>query len=197
MQKNSILFIAICIVLILSSCSSDKDEISAKYQLSSAKNNVEWTAYKTTEKTPVKGTFSSIEVTSHGEGNTLKEAIENVEFNIPISSVKSEGREYNIINFFFKAMDNTSLLSGKIKLTDDTTGYVEITMNGTRENLPFTYTIEGEKFKLNATMDLSKWKADKAIKSLNNQCKLLHQGSDGITKLWNDVSLEITSNFNQ
>ncbi len=196
MKKHNLVLIPLYFFLILSSCCTDKNEIPLKYKLNDAENNIEWTAYKTSSKTPVIGKFSKIKITSQGEGNTLKEAIENVTFSIPISSLVSSGGKYNIINYFFKVMDNTSLLSGKIKLTDETTGFVEFTMNGITDQLHFTYSIEGEKFKLTAIMDLRKWNVEKAIASLNNQCELVHRGSDGIVKLWDDVSITVTSTFN-
>ena len=92
-------------------------------------------------------------------------------------------------------MDNTSLLSGKLTLTDDTNGAALITMNGVTADLPFTYTIEGKEFKLNATMNLDNWNAQNAVDSLNVVCKDLHKAADGISKTWSEVSINITSFF--
>ena len=43
--------------------------------LNDANNSVEWTAYKTTEKVPVKGKFTKVDVTSGGEIRLKKQLI--------------------------------------------------------------------------------------------------------------------------
>ena len=92
-------------------------------------------------------------------------------------------------------MDNTKLLSGKLMITDDTTGVAEIKMNGITEKVPFTYTIVDKKFSMNATMDINKWNAVAALESLNKVCYDLHKGADGVSKTWSDVALNISSTF--
>ena len=44
-------------------------------------------------------------------------------------------------------------------------------------------------------MDVNNWNAGKALASLNEVCKLLHTGADGISKTWSEVTLDITSSF--
>jgi hypothetical protein len=170
---------------------------TAAYVLSEAENSVEWVAYKTTKKTPVKGKFKKVKVTANGEGNTVKEAINNVEFSIPVSSIYTQdsSRDFKIQKFFFGVMDNTKLLSGKIVIENDSVGYTNITMNGVTEKLPFTYTIEGKKFSMSATMDVLNWNAKNSVDSLNEACKDLHKGLDGVSKTWSEVAIQITSTF--
>ena len=87
-MKNLIKTIYIFLIaVLLIACNSEKKEqkaqinkekkSSAVFVLDNAKNSVEWTAYKTTEKVPVKGRFKKVEITSGGEGNSVKEAIHN------------------------------------------------------------------------------------------------------------------------
>ena len=92
-------------------------------------------------------------------------------------------------------MDNTKLLSGKLTLTSDTAGTASITMNDVTKDLPFTYVISGKEFQLKATMDISKWNAEKAVQALNVICKDLHKAADGISKTWDDVAINITTVF--
>ena len=70
-----------------------------------------------------------------------------------------------------------------------------ITMNGITERLDFVYTIADKVFQLDATMDLNKWNAQKAIESINEACKELHKGSDGISKTWDEVAINISATF--
>ena len=48
---------------------------------------------------------------------------------------------------------------------------------------------------MNSTMDLDKWNASNAVKSLNLECKDLHKGTDGVSKTWNEVALNIKTTF--
>ena len=174
-----------------------KAEKKAAFVLQDADNKINWTAYKTTEKLPVNGQFQKVNVTSNGEGNTLKEAINNAEFSIPVSSVftKDTSRDFKIKKFFFGLMDNTKLLSGKLILENDSIGYSDITMNGITKKLPFKYTINGKVFNLTGNLKITDFGAEKALTSLNDACKDLHKGADGVSKTWDDVAINITSTY--
>ena len=165
--------------------------------MKTAKNSIDWIAYKTTDKLPVKGKFKKITITKNGDGSTAKKAIHNSEFSIPVSSLFTADatRDSKLMQFFFGVMDHTEIVSGKLSLSDESTGIASITMNGTTADLPFTYTLEGKQFKLNATMNLDNWNAQNAINSLNVVCKDLHKAADGISKTWNDVAINITTVF--
>ncbi|MBA6156484.1 YceI family protein [Tenacibaculum sp. S7007] len=174
-----------------------KVENKAAFSLTEADNQINWTAYKTTEKAPVKGQFKKVNITAGGEGDTAKEAINNAEFSIPISSIftKDTSRDFKIKKFFFGIMDKTELLSGKLVIENDSLGYANLTMNGITNKLPFKYTINGKVFNFSGEMKISDWGADKALASLNEACKDLHKGADGVSKTWDDVAINITSTF--
>jgi hypothetical protein len=54
-------------------------------------------------------------------------------------------------------MLNTSKISGSIKLTDNSTGLVQITMNGISNKLPISYKIENQQITIEAVMDVNNW----------------------------------------
>jgi len=203
MKKVSTLILALFVAFQLTSCGSDKKEekkekkSDAAFVLSEAKSKVAWTAYKFTEKTPVGGEFRKVNITAGGEGNSVKEAMNNAEFSIPISSVftKNSDRDYKIKKFFFGIMQDPELLSGKILIETDSTGHTEMTMNGITSKLPFKYSIEGKKFSLTSTMDVANWNAQSSIDSLNSVCNDLHKGLDGISKLWSEVAINVNTTF--
>ncbi|WP_440069387.1 YceI family protein [Tenacibaculum discolor] len=174
-----------------------KVEKKAAFVLQDADNLINWTAYKTTEKVPVNGQFQKVNITAGGEANTAKDAINNAEFSIPVSSIftKDTSRDFKIKKFFFGVMDNTELLSGKLVLENDSIGYANLTMNGVTKKLPFKYTLNGKEFSLNTTMKITDWQAENALDSLNTACKDLHKGADGVSKTWDEVALNITSVF--
>ncbi len=174
-----------------------KKKSTAAFAVQNAKNEIVFTAYKFTEKFPVKGQFKKVEVVSGGEGKSVKEAIHNTEFSIPITSLATldTSRDYKIRKFFFDVMTDTKTLSGKLSISDDTNGVATITMNGESHDVPFTYTIAGSEFNMKAVIDVNQWNAGAALASLNKICKDLHTGSDGVSKTWSEVALDITSTF--
>jgi hypothetical protein len=170
---------------------------NAAFSLKTATNEIGFTAYKTTEKVAVGGQFKKVDIIAGGEGNSIKEAINNTQFSIPVSSLftKDTSRDYKIRKFFFGIMDNTKLLSGKLVIENDTTGVAEIKMNGITNKVPFTYTVADRTFSMQATMDINNWKAAAALASLNKVCYDLHKGADGVSKTWSDVAINISSKF--
>ncbi|CAM1344563.1 YceI family protein [Tenacibaculum amylolyticum] len=209
MRKFLTIFSVCAIAFQLTSCKSEakKEEAApavpattekaAPYSLKNAKNAVEFTAYKTTAKVPVKGIFKKIEVINGGEGNSVKEAINGAEFKIPVSGIetKDASRNFKIQKFFFGVMDNTISLTGKLLIDNDSIGTAELTMNGVTQKLPFSYTIQDKVFTMNTTMDVLKWNAQSAVDSLNVACKDLHKGEDGVSKTWSEVAINAVSTF--
>jgi len=135
--KNNIMKKIVTTLLILtltfqfSSCKTEekkktvkKEVATAAFSLDKANNSINWVAYKTTDKIAVKGEFKKVNITKNGNGNTAKDAINNAEFSIPVSSIFSnlDDRDYKLRKFFFGVMDNTSLVSGKLMLKDETKG---------------------------------------------------------------------------
>jgi hypothetical protein len=206
MKKN--LLVSLLLVAFLS-CKTEKKvnpikeikveapKSTAEFSIEKASKQINFTAYKTSDKIPVGGQFKKVNVLSGGEGNTVKEAIHNTEFSIPVSSLftQNSSRDYKIKKFFFGIMDNTKLLSGKLLLTDTTNGVVEIKMNGVSQKVPFKYSIVDRVFNMKASMDVNDWNASKALASLNNVCLDLHRGADGISITWSEVTLNITTIF--
>lgn len=176
---------------------SETKKSNAAFAVANAKNEINFIAYKFTEKTPVGGQFQTVNILSGGEGNSVKEAINNTEFSIPISSLftKDAGRDYKIKTYFFGVMDKTELLTGKLNLTDDANGIAEIKMNGVSQKVPFSYTIVDKTFNMTTSIDVNNWNASVALASLNKICEVLHKGTDGISKTWSEVGLNITSTF--
>lgn len=199
--SSFVLFIAIS----FTACKSEKKqevkkvvvEKKAPFSLKEAANNIEFTAYKTTAKVGVKGNFKKVNILAGGEGNSIKEAIHNTSFSVPVSSLftKDTSRDYKIKKFFFGVMEKTQLLSGKLRIENDSMGIATITMNSMSREIPFNYSIKNKEFVMNATMDINNWSAQKALASLNTACYDLHKGADGISKTWSEVALNISSTF--
>lgn len=209
MKTFKLIFSIFALTLIAVACKSEasksekevqteeKVTSTAPFSLQKANNVINFTAYKTTEKVPVKGKFEKIEIINGGEGNSVKEAINGTEFSIPVSSIETEdeSRNFKIQKFFFHVMKNTFTLKGKLQIATDSTGVAEFTMNEVTQKLPFNYTISNKVFTMNTTMDVNKWNAQNAVDSLNTACKDLHKGADGVSKTWSEVAINVTSTF--
>ncbi|MCB0463770.1 MAG: YceI family protein [Flavobacteriaceae bacterium] len=164
------------------------------YIAKSEATSVNWTAYKTTEKTPVGGQFTTVNFDDK-KGTTPEEALNGLEFSIPISSLftKDETRDAKIKASFFGAMLDPELIGGTIKYVDGK--YIaSLTMNGVTNDLPLDVTITDERrVKMTTVMQLKDWNALEALASLNKVCFELHKGPDGVSKTWEEVAIEVST----
>ena len=115
----------------------DVKEKVAQYAIDAEASKVVWTAYKTSDKVPVSGTFKKVELSAQTGAASPKEALNGLEFEIPVSSIFSNDsiRDGKLQKFFFNVMDNTVSLKGKFLLKEDG-DVVEISMNGVQKALP-------------------------------------------------------------
>ncbi len=200
MKKTILILLVATLALNLNSCKKKAPEKVAPvktFSIDADKTEVNWTAYKTTAKAPVKGKFTKLDIKNSKAAANLKEALNGAEFSIPVSSIFSNnpGRDTKLKTFFFGVMKNTSLLSGTIHVENDTKGYVDFSMNGVIEKLAFDYTVNETSIVIKAIMNTDTWQAQAAIESLNKACFELHKGTDGVSKTWSDVAIDITVAF--
>ncbi|MBO0329469.1 hypothetical protein [[Muricauda] lutisoli] len=170
-----------------------EESTTATYSIVEDSTDVRFTAYKTTDKVPVGGTFQDIELT-YTAGETPMETLNGLEFSIPVSSLFTNDptgtRDPKIIEFFFEKMAETQSITGTFTLKDDKSCTVQLSMNGVSTELPMEYEItEDNHVNFSGVMDLKQWNALDALASLNEACKILHTGSDGVSKTWEDVAI--------
>jgi polyisoprenoid-binding protein YceI len=196
-MRNILIYLIIIIFSFTTfSCKKAKVEVpKAKYSIETKTTTINWTAYKTTAKLPVKGVFKEINISNGKTAQTPKDVLNGLEFSIPVSSIDSKDptRDAKLVKDFFGTMKNTQNLTGKIKIGENGKGSVNLTMNGITFELPLTYIISGQLAEIEATMNLDNWQAKLAIETLNKVCNEKHKGEDGISKTWNEVNLHIVS----
>jgi polyisoprenoid-binding protein YceI len=204
MKKISILLIALSITI--TSCKNEKKEtqsdtqietaITEKYVVKSEATSVKWTAYKTTEKLPVGGEFRVLKF-DNKEGATPEEALNNLNFSIPISGLftndATNTRDAKIMASFFGAMLDTEFLKGTIVYNNNAYS-ASITMNGVTKDLPLDVSItEERRVTMTGNMLLKDWDALGALESLNKVCFDLHKGPDGVSKTWDEVAINVST----
>ena len=154
-----------------------------------------FTAYKTTKKIGVSGSFKEIITKNdvHKVSGTLPEALNKIEFEIPISSLSTNNpiRDSTVLVSFFKKIQN-SKISGSFKGFQGKMGIamVMLNFNGITQQLPVEFTSDQKTVRFNGLLDLSKWGALSALESINNSCFDLHKGPDGISKTWQEIKIE-------
>lgn len=200
-MKKTLLLVAVLAISFSSvSCKkkASKETKSEKtFSVDANKTEIIWTAFKTTEKIPVKGKFTKVNIKKSASGKTYSEALNGTEFSIPVSSLFSNNadRDNKLKTLFFGVMKNAEILSGTIHIDTDQSGYVDFSMNGLIEKLTFSYTTTENSILIKSIMDTNNWQAQSAIESINNACLELHKGPDGLSKTWSDVAIDITVFF--
>jgi polyisoprenoid-binding protein YceI len=165
------------------------------YSYNNDSTQVKWTAYKTTDKKGVNGHFTAFTISGTEQGDTPQNVFKNASFVIQTNSVNTgmELRDNRIINNFFKVFVNTSTITGKIKSINEKNAVLEISLNEITKDVPVKVISNGNNFSLDGTIDLGLFNGQPAVDSLNYVCKDVHKGSDGITKLWPDVAISVST----
>ncbi len=200
----SVLNKSIVALAILISTTSCQEENSKKVEVekekkglsySDSNTKLEWTAFKTTDKIGVKGTFNSIIIENNAKASSVEDIISSTSFKIATSTVftGNEGRDILLEKYFFDAMMNTDTIYGKFLSSKNGKGQVSIKMNNIENKSKFSYVFTNDTLTINTVILLDNWKGESAIESLNNVCLDKHTGPDGVTKTWSDVDLKIVS----
>lgn len=197
-MKNKFLLNILVILLVFTtySCKKEVKEVAkAKYSIETKTTTINWTAYKTTAKIPVKGTFKEVQVANTKTTENPFDVFNGLSFSVPVNSIdtKNVDRDTKIIQSFFGSMKDTQVLKGTVSLDEKGRGTINLTMNGITFELPMTYIISGQLAEINATLNLDNWQAKLAIDALNKVCEDKHKGEDGVSKTWNEVAIHIVS----
>ncbi|WP_051203200.1 YceI family protein [Hugenholtzia roseola] len=209
----------LAVLLFLAACGQKKDQANGEntlsdstqivtetpqnctYSYDSSEVTISWTAYKFTEKTGVNGKFRSVKVnTSNGAAQNVTDLLNNLTFEIPIEGVDTNDpeRDKKIKTYFFGTLKETEVLRGsftKVEGNDQSgTATILLKMNNLEKEVPLSYEVNAENvLRFTGDIDVNLWEGMAAINALNEVCKDLHTGKDGISKLWSEVSLNISA----
>lgn len=199
MKKLKLIGLFVITTLLLVSCKETKKEATeaeakpaTPLTIDKENTTIEWIAFKTTSKTPVKGSFT--EFTANGTGHHVAEVMNGLKFSIPVSSLHTNDsiRDAKLIKSFFGTLENTSEITGTLHMNEDNSGTAEISMNGISQTVDATYLVNNQMVTIESVIDLKNWKAQAAIEALNAVCFDLHKGADGISKTWEEVKIEVS-----
>lgn len=171
---------------------SQKEEFCA-FSFSEEDIEFEWTAYKTTGKVGVPGSFNIIETNCIDSDDPI-EVIESITFAMKTASVETNNEERNgkVAEHFFTTI-NTPEITGEFASLDQVNhkAKINVKMNGISVPIEGDYTLENNRFSFNTTIDVSAWNGLPGITALNEVCSDLHKGDDLVSKLWSEVDLKL------
>lgn len=194
------------------SCSEEKTEKevsmngkNCRYTYTPESTELKWTAFKFTEKVGVGGTFDRYSVKNVNTASSVREAVNGLHFEIETDSVNSKNpeRDARIQNFFFHKMTEPGKIMGSIDLDPleegktGGTGTMQISLNGIQRNVPMNYKImKDSEVEIWGNIDVNQWNAQDGLHALNEECKDLHTGKDGVSKLWSEVEFRAYTHLN-
>lgn len=169
------------------------------YSVNPEEFKFEWTAFKTTAKVGVKGTFNEIDIINANTEGDIAELLINTEFIIHLNSLNSgnEERDKKIIDLFFGNLKNAAEFKGKILEVNGTNEKGELvvllTINELENAVKMIYKTNDDMLKFAGNLDLSNWETENSFGALNAACKEYHTGEDGISKTWTEVYIEVST----
>ncbi|MBS1986202.1 MAG: YceI family protein [Bdellovibrionales bacterium] len=162
--------------------------------------SIKWTAFKTTEKLAVGGSFDQTNLHSGvPEAATITELLKGGKFTIEVSTVNTGNptRDATLRTVFFSKFLKPEV-SGEVKKVgkgDKGKMDVELDVNGVKKVLTFDYTYSEKDgaFEAKSKMDVMDFGLKAQHEALNTACKALHTGKDGVSKTWTEVDLALVS----
>lgn len=172
-----------------------------KYSVDQDATQLEWKAFKFTEKTGVGGKFTKVSIKSAKSEASVPDALKGLKFSIDALDLDSGNpeRDPKIKGAFFGNLKKNGKIEGSIssvKLETDGksgTGVVKLIWNGVSKEVPLQFTLTGEVLEAKGSLDVNNWNAGKALTALNTVCSDLHKSKDGKSVLWPDVEITIKS----
>jgi polyisoprenoid-binding protein YceI len=181
---------------------ADSTATECTYTFVDSTTKLTWTAFKTTEKIAVAGSFDTYMVENTISASSEAAVFENATFQIVTSTVNTGNpeRDPKILKFFFNTLVSSDTISGGVRSISATengqgTAIIYVKMNEVERDVNATYTIDGTVLTLSADIDVNEWNAASGIEALNTECYELHKGTDGESKLWSEVHLEISTDL--
>ena len=204
-MKNTLSFgvLFLSVTSILFSCNTKTNtensggqpiEKSQIYSLSPDSASLKWTAFKTTQRIGVSGTFDSISIECVKTTGTIEELLENAKIRVNTASINSnnEIRDPKIVEFFFGNFSVPNEIVGSIDSIANDNVYIGLTMNGIKQTAVADYSIADNLLNISAIIHLPDWNAESGLSELNKECDDLHKGEDGVSKLWPEIAVDIT-----
>lgn len=167
---------------------------SCHFSINESSLKLQWTAFKTSEKLAVKGEFTKFKMLAGPVEGGLNQAVRGVKFQVDKLSVSTGDpvRDATLNEFFFAKLQGD--ITGEIKEFSLIEGLslVNFTMNNVSKDISAGVQMEADgSYVLYGKINLADFSASSALMSLNEKCKVLHTGKDGVSKTWDEVEFKL------
>ncbi|MGV3667460.1 MAG: YceI family protein [Leptospira bouyouniensis] len=168
------------------------------YEYDPTQTNLEWTAFKFTEKTGVKGKFDTIRVIGNTKDKSKFGVAEKIRFQIDSLSVNSSNpdRDSKIKKLFFGSVKGNQKLIGnfsEISAGETGTAKLNLQFGKSKTIIPVNFVWKENTVEVNGTVDVVTLGLSQGLNKLNAECNDLHKGADGVSKLWPTVDVKVVS----
>lgn len=192
------IFHSILIIITLSAAAQLTAQENCIYEYDPSQTSLEWTAFKFTEKTGVKGKFDSIKVAGKQKDKSKFGAVKSLQFQIDSSSVNSgvPDRDGKIKKFFFGSVKGNKNISGSFSdITAGETGTAKLNLRfgNSKTSVPVNFVWKDDIVEVTGSVDVLTLGLQSGLGKLNAECNDLHKGSDGVSKLWPTVDVKVVS----
>ena len=163
---------------------------------------VNWSAYKTNDKTPVSGSFSEFSSDRENQSfNSIDDLVDGLNFSISSLSSSSGDplRDLNLKDYFFKYLTDNFEIKGTLGRPINDSIDIIFDVLGQKKSIRFgfyTYTVpscpyDDQIISIRGKINLINQFDEIAYNSLHARCIDLHKGADGISKTWEEVDVHI------
>ncbi|NDG85317.1 MAG: hypothetical protein EBX52_09830 [Proteobacteria bacterium] len=203
-MANSSLFLTV--LLLIPSLSANA--ATCTHSLDSQSLQVNWTAFKTTAKVPVKGSFAEVALLGDLESTQgVPGLLSGLDAEIDLKDEKgirtgNPARDLTLFKHFFGLFKKSPLMKGEIRSVhgDDHDGSFELhlTLNQKTRPIPMHYRRDAKgAFEATGNLDVLDFGLSGPFEDLHQTCKALHTGNDGISKTWSQVVLKIEARISE
>lgn len=180
-----------------------------EYEVDAKSVQIVWTAFKTSQKVGVNGTFPNATIRGNlTQRAEFKKFLSQLEAEIKVSGPEqfhtgNPAREQTIYEHFFRHLKKSGKVLGSIRKVkgDALSGEFELLLNMNERKKPvalrYTRDPKNGAFEAKGTIDLIEFSLGKALKDLNQACQALHQGADGVSKTWSTVDLKLAATISE
>ena len=177
-----------------------------KFEVDPKAMKIEWTAFKTTQKVPVNGSFTEVVLSGDvAQTTTFEKFLGQMDAEINLTDVTkiktgNPARDTTLFNSFFSLFKKKPVIKGALREVKGTNKEGEfglhLTMNQKTLSVPMKYTRDEKgQFMAKGVIDLNDFGLQSAFASLHKACEDLHKGPDGVSKTWTTVEIKISASI--
>ena len=172
-----------------------------KLDMTAENTEVNWIGYKTNEKTAVSGSFSEFSSDRENQSfNSIDDLVDGLNFSISSLSSSSGDpiRDLNLKDYFFKYLTDNFKIEGTLgrPINDSIDVYFDVLEENNPIRFAYSTYLTTSKYsnkiiQIKGKLNLVNQFNGEAFNSIHKQCFDLHKGSDGISKTWEEIDVDI------